>query len=82
MRGLTSSTTRRHHTEQLLLLIIRVGLFRRFMVSDSAACRRTYQAMMPRHMAGYAANYRTFDAALGFGGACRAGKNEGKNRTS
>ena len=45
-------------------------------MANSASRNGAYQAMMMSHMTGYASDDRTFNAALGFGCACRAGKNE------
>jgi hypothetical protein len=63
-------------TIALLLVVVRIGVLRRFVMANSASCNGAYQAMMMSHMTGYASDHRTFDAALGFGCAYCAGKNE------
>ena len=39
-------------------------IFLSFVVTDSAACRRTNRAVMTGHMTGYAADDRPLDAAF------------------
>jgi hypothetical protein len=60
----------------LLLVVVRFGVLRRFVMANSASRNGAYHAMMIGHMTGYAADYRTFYTALGFGCACRAGKDQ------
>ena len=64
------------NTINLLLVVVHVGVLRCFVMANSAPRNGAYHAMMISHMTGYASDYRAFDAALGFGCAHSAGKNE------
>jgi hypothetical protein len=63
-------------TIALLLVVVRIGVLRRFVMANSTSRNGAYHAMMISHMPGYATDYRTFDATLGFGCAYSTGKNE------
>jgi hypothetical protein len=62
-----------------LALIIGVGVLRRFVMTDGAACRGADQSVMTRDVTGYSANYGAFDAALGFCCASRGGNGESQD---